>query len=251
MARSCAVVFILLLLFCATGCIEIEVTTKLEDNGSGTQTWRFAGTALVSSEIKKQVENNSFFKSAVIRDAFEDGDYILEATLKFQDVKDLENADREIRYETEGYFVRTHTYSEVWKRSGQESGMLAQHARGAIPITFRVQVMLPGRIVQSNADSTEGSVARWSVPASDLVTSKMLVARSRSWNWTLLIPAAVIAGGLFIGVCILVFRSVRKTRSSPVALTECTACGAKVSADSVYCNFCGKSMKDEQTSSEN
>jgi hypothetical protein len=241
--RNCSTVLsavFLLLLF--TGCVEIDVNTIVGEQGSGTQRWRFAGTALLSSEIKKQVQNNPFFRNAVIKDEFKEGDYILDATLKFQDISELRNADRDVRFASSGWLVKTHTYTEVWKRTGQASGLLAQHARGLVPVTLRISVELPGNIIETNADFREGSIARWSIPVSDLVATKMLVAKSQSWNWPLLIAGAVLLSVAIVGLALLVYASGKKARHRPVQHTDCAACGAKVPQGSAFCNFCGNKI---------
>ncbi len=231
-----------IMLFLITGCVEIEVNTKVNESGGGRQTWKFTGTALLSSEIKKQVENNRFFGKSVIRDEFKEGDYILEAAFNFQDVSELRDADRDVRFESKGWIVKTHTYTEVWKRSGQTTGLLAQHARGVVPVTLRVQVELPGTIVETNADWKEGPVARWSVSVSDLVSTKMLVAKSRSWNWIVLIPGSVVLAIAFAGLVIFVYLSTKKARVHLGPSVDCSACGAKVPGGFAFCNFCGSKM---------
>jgi hypothetical protein len=231
------------------GCVEIEVNTKVDEQGKGRQRWRFTGTALLSTEIKKQVQNNRFFSKSVIQDQFKDGDYILEATLPFQNISELRNADRDVRFETKGWILKTHTYTEVWKRSGQPLGLLAQHAKGLVPVTLRVAVELPGRIIETNADFQEGSIARWSIPVSDLISTKILAAKSQSWNWMLLIPALIL---LFLGFTVLAFllyRTGKNARAPSVPSVDCPACGARVAGGSAFCNFCGNRMNSESAKS--
>ena len=242
MQRFCAYFLIVIAVLVSAGCVEIEVNTRLNENGSGKQIWRFTGTALLSSEIKKQVQNNRFFKKSIIRDEFKEGDYILEASMDFQDVSELKDADRDVTFHTQGFLIRTHTYTEVWKRTENPAGLLAQHARGVVPVTLRVQVELPGKITETNADYKDGSVARWSVSVTDLAASKMLVAKSRSWNRAVLIPGAL---ALFLGITLLgffVYSTIRKGRTPSEPPKVCASSGAKVPAASIFCNFCGNKM---------
>jgi hypothetical protein len=232
----------LIVLLSSAGCIEIEINTKIKEDGSGTQVWRFIGSALLASDIKKQFERNRFFGKSITRDQYKEGDYILESTLNFHNISELRNADRDVRFSTEGWIVKTHTYTEVWKRSGEAAGFLAQHAGGLAPVTLKISVELPGTIVESNADSKEGGIARWSMPVSDLVSSKKLVAKSRSWNWPLLIVAGTILLGIFGVLLFLVYSNVQKSQSPPIPTVLCAACGAKVSSGSTFCNFCGNKM---------
>ena len=242
MQRPRASFLIVILLLMSTGCVEIEVNTRLNENGSGKQTWRFTGTALLSTEIKKQVQNNRFFKKSMIRDQFKEGDYILDASMDFQDVSELKDPDRDVTFHTHGFLMRTHTYTEVWKRTENPAGLLAQHARGVVPVTLRVQVELPGKITETNADYKDGPVARWSVSVTDLAASKMLVAKSRSWNRAVLIPGAI---ALVLGISLLgffVYSSIQKARTPSDPPKVCPSCGAKVPAASIFCNFCGNKM---------
>ena len=234
----------LLLPLLSAGCVDIEINTKIKEDGSGTQVWRFIGSALLASDIKKQVERNRFFGKWVTRDQYKEGDYILESTLNFHDISELRNADRDVRLSTEGRLVKTHTYTEVWKRSGEASGFLAQHAGGLVPVTLKISVELPGTIIESNADSKEGSVARWSMPVSDLVSSKMLIAKSRSWNWPFMIAAGTILLVAFGALLFLVNSATQKAHLPVSPSVVCAACGAKVPGGSTFCNFCGNKMNN-------
>jgi hypothetical protein len=242
MGRFCVVFMTVALLFLFCGCVEIEVNTRIKQNGSGTQRWRFSGSALLSSEMKKQVKSNRFFGKSAIRDLYKEGEYILEADVNFQDVSELRDSDRDIRFSSSGLLVKTHTYTEVWKRSGNASGLLAQHARGLVPVTLRIGIELPGKIVETNADWKEGSFAKWTVPVTDLASTKMLVATSRSLNWLVMIPAVGLLLIVFAGLIIFVYSTNRK-KALPVApLVACATCGAKVPDGSTFCNFCGNKM---------
>ena len=237
---SISAILLSLLFLCA--CVEIEVNTKMKENGSGTQTWRFKGTGILASEIKKQVQNNRYFKNSAIRDQFQEGDYILETSMDFQDVSALRNVDRDVQFTTQGFIIKTHTYTEVWKRSGEPAGLLAQHAKGLVPVTLRVAIELPGSIIETNADWKEGPVARWSIPVSDLISSKTLIARSRSLNWGLVVPAAIALLLALAGLVIAIYKAVRKEPLPAIPNLNCVACGAKVPAGSTFCNFCGNKM---------
>ena len=230
------------LLFLCCGCVEIEVNTRIKENGSGTQRWRFSGSALLSAEMKKQVQSNRFFGKSVIRDLYKEGEYILEADVNFQDVSELRDSDRDIRFNSNGLLVKTHTYTEVWKRSGNASGLLAQHARGLVPVTLRIGIELPGKIVETNADWKEGSFAKWTVPVTDLASTKTLVAKSRSLNWFLVIPAAGLLLIAFSGLLFFVYYTNNRKKVPAAPLAVCAICGAKVPGGSAFCNFCGNKM---------
>src|SRR3990172_2077000 len=120
-----------------TGCVDIEVHTTIKNSGAGVQKLTFTTTALLASQIKKQVEKDPFFSKGNVKisDEFKEGDYILYAEIPFQDVKELENEDRQIGLEKSGFITRTYTYTETWKRSSGQLSMLANQARGFVPVT--------------------------------------------------------------------------------------------------------------------
>ena len=239
--------FVIFLLFafalCSAGCIDIEIHTKMETDGSGVQTWRFTSTALLASQIKNQIANNPFFAKAITKDQFKEGDYILESSVAFKDVSELRNFDRDVRFHSEGWFLKTNTYTEVWKSTGKAGGFLAEHAKGFVPITLKISVELPGTITETNADSKDASIATWTVPVTDLAASKILTATSRSMNWVLLSVLAIIFLAMIAGIIFFVYSYAKKSPLPVQASIPCSACGANVPAGSVYCNFCGKDLR--------
>jgi hypothetical protein len=227
----------------SAGCIDIEIHTKVQQDGSGVQTWRFTSTALLASQIKNQIANNPFFAKAITKDQFKEGDYILESSIPFKDVAELRNLDRDVRYNSQGWFLKTNTYTEVWKSTGKAGGFLAEHAKGFVPITLKINVELPGSITETNADSHAGSIATWTVPVTDLAASKILTATSRSVNWILLSILALIFLAMIAGIIFFAYSFAKKSRLPVQATIPCTVCGANVAAGSAYCNFCGKDLR--------
>jgi len=243
--RKCLMALLLWFLFVATGCVDIEVHTKVEENGSGVQTWRFTSTALLASQIKQQIQRNPFFGKGTTKDQYKEGDYIFENTIPFQDVAELRNFDRDVRFASQGWLIKTHRYTEVWKRSGHVGGFLEENARGIVPITLKVSVELPGRITESNADSREEATAHWTIPISELGKSKILTVTSRSVNWVLVIPAIVILVGAIAGGVLFIYFTSRKSRAPALPATPCSSCGASVPAGSSFCNFCGEKIQSQ------
>jgi hypothetical protein len=233
----------IVLLLLSTSCVEIDVTTKINENGSGTQQWRFSGTALLANEIKKHVQASHFFRNSILLDEFKEGDYILETSLNFKDISELRNVDRDVRFETKGFLLKMHSYTEVWKRTGQAAGLLAQYAGGLVPVTLKVAVDLPGQIIETNADSKEGSTARWTIPVSDLSSPKVLFVKSQSWNWPILSAGLLVMLAIFSGIVFVGYMYSRKRIPlEEQSYVSCASCGANVPSGSRYCNFCGKDM---------
>jgi hypothetical protein len=235
--------FIVLLTLFSAGCIDVEIHTKMQANGSGVQTWRFTGTALLASQIKNQIANNPFFAKAVTKDQFKEGDYILDSSIPFKDVSELRNVDRDVRFSSEGWFLKSNTYTEVWKSTGKAGGFLSEHAKGLVPITLKIIVEMPGRITETNADVHGNSTATWTVPISDLAASKILTVTSRSMNWVLLTVIAIVLLGIIGGIIFWVYSFAKKSGVPALGSVPCPACGAKVPAGSTFCNFCGKELR--------
>jgi hypothetical protein len=229
----------------SAGCIDIEIHTKMQADGSGVQTWKFTATALLASQIKNQITNNPFFAKAITRDQYKEGDYIVESSIPFKDVSELRNVDRDVRFRSEGWFLKTNIYTEVWKSSGKAGGFLSEHAKGLVPITLKIAVEMPGRVTETNADSHQGSTAVWTVPITDLASSKILTVTSRSINWVLLTILAIIVLAILAAILFFVYSFAKKSRAPVQATVPCPACGAAVPMGSTYCNFCGKELQKQ------
>ena len=241
--RHLTILLLAALVLCSAGCIDIEIHTKVEANGSGVQTWRFTSTALLASQIKNQITNNPFFAKAITKDQYKEGDYIMESSIPFKDVSELRNFDRDVRFTSEGWLFKTNTYTEVWKSTGKAGGFLAEHAKGLVPITLKINVEMPGRITDTNADSHQGTTATWTVPISDFAASKILTVTSRSLNWVLMSMLAIVFLAIAGAVAFFVYSVSKKSRTPVAAAIPCPACGANVPAGSTFCNFCGKDLR--------
>lgn len=230
------------------GCLEIDVHTKMESDGSGKQVWKLTTSALLAQEAKRRLESHPFFRDnhARIWDEFREGDYILFAEFQFDDVNTVQNDDMEIRFEKSGWLKQTFSYTETWKRSFSESGLLTKQAGGLIPARLNITVEMPGKIIHSNADQTDGSTARWSFPITDLVTSKLLQVESESWNWNLLIFLLAFPVVIFSGLIFLMMSYYRKAhaKESSANTFSCPGCGFRVSSGSIFCNSCGKRLAE-------
>ncbi len=239
---------LLLLFVLMTGCVDIELKTTVHPDGSGTQTWRFTTTALLASQLKKQVQNDPFFSRNKTRfvDEFKEGDYILVADVDFRSVDLLQDKYREIHLDKKGFFRSTYTYSETWKQNLDGNGIIARNAGGLVPVTLKIAIEMPGRIIDSNAQSIDGQVAKWNLQLNDLIQTKTFRVVSRRWNFVLLIPALLVFAGLMAALILfLVLGSSRKPAiASAVSAGQkkCVSCQAIVPPGSVFCNVCGAKL---------
>src|SRR5437867_4205149 len=188
------VFFVVLIALFLAGCVDIEIKTTIQLDGSGKQTWKFTTTALLANRVRDQIERNPFFSrnKANFTDEFKEGDYILQADVEFKKITDLQDRFRDISFEKTGIFQTTYTYTERWKQSFDQGGLIPQQAAGLVPITLKLSVELPGKIIDSNAQTVDGSIAQWNLPLTDLVQSKTFRVVSRRWNPLILVPAFVL-----------------------------------------------------------
>ena len=229
-----------LLLVLITGCVEVEVHTKMDRSGSGVQTWHFQTTALLAGEIQKQLENDPFFKKGrKLLEEFKDGDFIMVLEYPFRKVNDLAFKGRDIHFDREGMFRVHCTYTEVWDKDfGNISGALAEKTGNMIPLTLKVSVEMPGHIVRTNAAETKDSTATWRFTVGDLAGSRVLLVQSVYWNWSLILPlTALILIAAGIGAVLIV----RKRAIN--APSPCPSCGAKTAPQAAFCAACGTKLK--------
>ena len=150
-----------LLLLLMTGCVDLEVRTEFQPDGSGVQVWRFTSSALVAAQVKKFVDSYPLLKNGVrVWDEYRKGEYLLGVKLPFKKVQELQENGREVRFETKGWLRKTCTYTESWKDTvTNRQGPFAEQAGNLIPVKLRWLVVIPGKIVESNADEITGGQA--------------------------------------------------------------------------------------------
>jgi len=246
MLRRCPV-FLLLILF-LTGCVDIDLKTTIHTDGSGTQTWRFTTTALLASQIKKQIQNDPLFGRNKTRfsDEFKEGDYILSAAIDFKDVSELQARYRNITLDKTGILRKTYTYTETWKQNVDDNGIIARNAGGLVPVTIKVAVEMPGRIVDSNAQTIDGRIARWNLPVNELIQPKTFRVVSRRWNLALLVPALLVVCGLIASIILFVVLGAKKPElagaAGSIGQKKCATCQSVVPPGSLFCNVCGAKL---------
>jgi len=232
-----------LLLLSFTACVDIDIKTKINADGSGTQSWKLTTTALLASQIREQVERDPFFnkKGKKTSEEFKEGDYTLSIDLPFQDIKELKDKGHDSFLEKTGLIRKTYNYSETWTpQFGADSALLKRRASSFFPVTLKFSVELPGKIIESNADHLEGNVASWNIPLSDLTQSKSLRAKSVRWNLALIIPLALILIFAFFALALLVILRRKRTPTVlPAAMMDCPNCHKSIPSGSAFCNFCG------------
>jgi rRNA maturation endonuclease Nob1 len=225
-----------------TGCVDIEVRTRIEDDGSGKQNWKFVTTALLASELKKQIASDPFFsRHGNFKDEFKQGDYILSMEIPFDKVEELKSPGHEVRFKRTGFFKTTCMYSETWKQNVQDKqSLLTKRAESIVPVTIKVSVLMPGRIVDSNAETVDGSTARWSLSLQDISEQRLLTATSKHWNTAMLISLAMfVSTAVALGLLLLSPAVKRKPQLS------CPACKRTVPEGSSFCNRCGANLRPQ------
>lgn len=230
-----------LLLLLMTGCVDLEVRTEFQPDGSGVQVWRFTSSALIATQVKKFVDSYPLLKNGKrIWDEYRKGEYLLGVKLPFKKVQELQDEGREIRFETKGWLRKTCTYTEVWKDTiTNRAGPFAEQAGSLIPVKLRWLVMMPGTITESNADEITGSQAIWTLTLTEYGTPRTFTARSIYWNTPLIVLFS------FAGVAVLAFVFLATRSRAKRNQLKCSFCGTIISSSASFCSACGKSQKVE------
>lgn len=227
-----------------SACIEIEIRTKINPDGSGIQQWSFTTSALFAGKIREQVKNEPLFKglNLELSEEYKEGDFILKTRVPFQSVSQIKNDYFESHLQKSGFFRTRYDFTQTWKALPKNGKALFQDSvEGFGPNALRISVEVSGSIVGSNADTVEGSTAHWSIPMSPLTQNRVLRVQWLRWN-----PNRIAAISLLALVTALaVFVIIRKRgQPSTAKLPEktgaaCPQCGSIVPEGSTFCNKCG------------
>ncbi len=235
----CKIIPVVLLLM--TGCVDLEVRTEFKSNGSGVQVWRFTSSALIAAQVKKFVDSHPLLKNGKrLWDEYRKGEYLLGLELPFSKVAELQDDSREISFEKKGWFKQTCTYTEIWKEKlSGSAGPLAEQTGNLLPVKVRWLVMMPGKIIESNADEMNGGQAVWTLTLTEFGSTRTFNARSTYWNTRLIV--FVVAIGLT--ALAIVWVGVRKLTARKRSV--CRSCGTAISPNAAFCSACGKSQQDD------
>lgn len=230
-----------LLLLLMTGCVDLEVRTEFQPDGSGIQVWRFTSSALIAAQVKKFVDSYPLLKNGVrIWDEYRKGEYLLGVKLPFKKVQELQDNGREVRFETKGWLQKTCTYNETWKDTvTNRQGPFAEQAGNLIPVKLRWLVLMPGEIVESNADEITGGQAVWTLTLTEYGTPRTFTARSKYWNTPVIV---LLSFAVFAGIALIFFASRKRAETKQ---SQCRNCGTVISSSAAFCSACGKPQKAE------
>lgn len=240
--KTLAILFCFCLVIVSTGCVDIQVKTRIDSDGSGTQYWKFVTTALLAGELKKQIESDSFFsKHGKFKDEFNEGDYILTMEVPFDKVEELKASGRDVKFTSTGFLRSTFSYKEIWNRNLQDpSSILTKRAESIVPVTMKISVVMPGKIIDSNAESIDGSTALWNLSLQDIAQPKTLTATSRRWNVaTMIALLMLISTAVAFSILLMNPTGRQMLRKRPL----CPSCKSAVPIGSAFCNHCGATLK--------
>jgi hypothetical protein len=228
------------LLLLMTGCVDLEVRTEFQPDGSGVQVWRFTSSALIAAQVKKFVDSYPLLKNGVrIWDEYRKGEYLLGVKIPFKKVQELQDNGREVHFETKGWLRKTCTYTEIWKDTvTNRQTPFAEQAGNLIPVKLRWLVLMPGEITESNADEITGSQAVWTLTITEYGTPHTFTARSAYWNT----PLIVFLSAAAFAIIALIFFATRKRAERNQ--TQCRNCGTVISSSAAFCSACGKSTSE-------
>jgi ribosomal protein L40E len=248
MNQKSAFVLILLLTFLLNGCVDIEIKTKINPDGTGVQMWTITTSALLATKVRTQVREEPLFKGLKLEfsEEYKEGDFIIRTRIPFQNVNQLKNNYYEVRLEKDGFFRTTYDYTETWKTGSENGQKLFQNTGGAFaPKSVKASVEVNGPIVQSNAERMEGQTAYWTIPIGEPAQNKVLRVQWARWNWNRVIVVSLLPL-LFVTAMLIVLRgrkSEQATDSTAARSSLCTQCGAMVPENSSFCHKCGTKLE--------
>jgi hypothetical protein len=236
MLRKIIPLFLLLM----TGCVDIEVRTEFQADGSGVQVWRFTSSALLATQVKKFVDAYPLLKNGVrIWDEYRKGEYLLGVKLPFKKVQELQDNGRLVKFETKGWIRKSCTYTETWQDTvTNRQGPFAEQAGNLIPVKLRWLVLMPGKIVGSNADEITDNQAVWVLTLTEYGTPRTFTAHSEYWNAPVIV---LLSAGLFAAIALVFFASRKRAERNQI---QCRNCGTVISSSAAFCSACGKSTSE-------
>jgi hypothetical protein len=229
-----------LLLLVMTGCVDLEVRTEFQADGSGVQVWRFTSSALLATQVKKFVDSYPLLKNGVrIWDEYRKGEYLLGVKLPFKKVQELQDNGRHVQFVTKGWLQKSCTYTETWEDTvTNRQGPFAEQAGNLIPVKLRWLVVMPGKIVESNADEITDNQAVWVLTLTEYGTPRSFTARSKYWNTPVIVLVAL---GAFAIVALVFFANRKRAERNQ---KQCLQCGTFISTSAAFCSACGKSTSE-------
>lgn len=246
MIRKSFFILILISVLATLACVDIDIKTKINPDGTGIQNWTITTSALLANKIRTQIKQEPLFKGLKLEftEEYKEGDFILRTRIPFQNVGQLKNQYFEVRLEKNGFFQTKYDYTEVWKAS--TGAKLLQDTENAFrPKSVKVSVEACGTILNSNAENVEGQIAHWTIPIGGLTQDRVLSIQWERWNVDRIIgiSLAALLAALVLFVILKKSQKAETTGDTPAANSKaCSNCNALLSEDSAFCNKCGTKL---------
>ncbi len=227
-----------------TGCLDVQVRIALREDGGGTAAWDMeippatAAAGMTALSLQAELEKNEHFRRPGVRftqSRSPEGNEVLSALVPFDDVSALSSNEMQAGF-----------------RKDPGDGRCAFSVAGimAVPIPVRVDIVMPGKILKTNADSVSGNTARFE----NLLRPEGLYVESEAREpWFGLGPAGLTAAAavLLLAIAGLVvarrklFRqaaapaATRVPPAAPLEYVYCGRCGARNKSSARFCKRCG------------
>jgi hypothetical protein len=245
----------LLLVLAISACIEVDWMLHLKPDGSGTAELKFINESLPTTNFKGDLEAGNDMSTKLYRmgakseTGKEQGrDYVL-YRVAFSNVSEMSDDDLMFAFaQREGGCEFSVTPTEKARRQAWQ----------APPITFRLAVAMPGRIIEAGSGQINGDLVTFDTRLSEVLAGRaMLQARSEmpiltfsSKNIGVPQVAAILGVALLLVVGAFGFRKLFGTRKgvvvasnpSPGASRFCLYCGGAVSPGASFCGHCGSQL---------
>lgn len=244
-AMLCLLISVLL-----TGCLEIKQSISLLGDGSGQVAVKFVvekeWAPMLVPKLKESMRRD-IPKGVQVDGPMQDeaGNSVLQFTLPFKDVSELNDKETEYVFVSEGggFFSKTYRL---------EIRQLATR-NFDVPIPFEFLVKMPGTIDETNGVKVSTNEVKWRQIG--ISKGTVMSARSSATSWPGMIVMGAVAAFVLLGGWLVLSR---KTASVYEAAPDvfvpvqhrmsaifCTECGERNSESGSFCTRCGQRLSTD------
>jgi|GEM_PF-6558673 len=240
--RSYPLGLLLALCLLLVGCMDIQIRLVIREDGSGLATWNFeippqtAALGVTAASLKAELSRDKTFKrrgAQILEGRAANGNQTVTATVPFQDLSEISSRDFQV------VFARLPDGNKCsFNLTGNNDPLTASMVR------IRMDVEMPGKIINSNADQITGNVAHFTT----FFRPEALYVEAETSRFAFGDPGIIAGSAALLALVFTAVWILRRNRGKPVGLAaaapiagriENTAGTATVQPAFVYCGECG------------
>jgi len=217
--------FLLLLGFILTSCLEAEVDIDLKRDGTG--------------EIRMKILPLESSMNFVINEV--EADLRKKQNFKDSDIKRGKESDGRSSLYVKKKFSRVEEVDKSFKFSSKEDSCEFQMVipREEHEIVRKVTVNMPGQIIESNIKGFSGNSLVWNRTVS---SGNKLFVKSKATEPVNKFMIVFVILCIIVGVALFIFKMTRRQKVTVSDFSFCTECGIKVQPEDKFCPECGKRL---------